>query len=215
MDEVTVSILTLISGVVSAAALLFISLLSVKFVAKPRIDVRVVKVVKVDDEERFPSLDVIRAKNVIYDSCCSISKIEEISKMGQNVRLDEEGTYDILFYLYNRGHWYTAKPAVLDATIYVNFKSRVFELLGIAYGSHMEKKSNNIRKGVCNSEYSKAQGVFLYHGECGEFIASRVRVKTRVKDESNAVWFSIYDRNGSMGPIVFRLKDGLLVRERS
>jgi hypothetical protein len=107
------------------------------------------------------------------------------------------------FYLQNVGHWYGAKPAASNVTLWINFEP-AFTPIKIRYGSNLQKRKKGFRRGKGGSKYVKAKGIHLFHEEPGE--AVEVRVKMPKEKGAYRFWVAAHANEGGCGVHKFKLE---------
>jgi hypothetical protein len=112
-------------------------------------------------------------------------------------------TCTLRFFLENVGHWYGAKPAASNVRLRVNFE-RAFEPRIIRYGSDLEISNGDVRPGVGNGQYMKADGIYLFHEEPGE--AVEVDVQMPAAEGTYRFWVAAHANEGGCGVHKFQLK---------
>ena len=120
-----IDIAQLILNIIFTIVIIYLTVVTVKFTAKPKLKVRFVD---------FPTLLEGSSEDVqkLYDA---VSSARAKFTKEKEVRAGEETT--LTFYVENVGHWYAAKPAARKVVIYVNFPAE-FEPLELRFGYPME-----------------------------------------------------------------------------
>jgi hypothetical protein len=127
-----------------------------------------------------------------------------VSSPGKDKLEFHEGELSTLrFYLENVGHWYWAKPAASNVRLRVNFEI-AFNPRMIRYGSDLEISNGDVRPGVGNGQYMKAQGIYLFHEEAGEAVEVDVQMPT--EEGTYSFWVAAHANEGGCGVHKFKLK---------
>jgi hypothetical protein len=107
------------------------------------------------------------------------------------------------FYLQNVGHWYRAKPAANNVTLWINFEP-AFKPIKVRYGSNLQKRKKGFRRGKGGSKYVKAKGIHLFHEEPGEAVEVNVQMPAEVGTYS--FWVAAHANEGDCGVHKFQLE---------
>jgi hypothetical protein len=108
------------------------------------------------------------------------------------------------FELKNVGHWYWARPAASNVTLWVNFEP-AFNPRMILFGSDLEKENWNVRHGKDDSKYMKADGIYLFHKESGEAVEVYVQVPEKKRKKGYRFWVTAHANEGGCGVHNFQL----------